>query len=107
LHVDYQLDLPPALKVHDVFHVDRLSAYRGNEVNRLMPPPPEPVTVEGEDTWEPSSHLQHAPEKVNAFYMQNPGAPRKVTAVIHASLPWQFHTDLTEINADVDPLGGG
>ncbi len=26
-HVDYQLDLPPALKVHNVFHIDRLSAY--------------------------------------------------------------------------------
>src|SRR6266404_2516611 len=53
------------------------------------------------------AHLQHAPEKVTAFYIQNPGAPRKVSAVIHASLPWQFHTDLTEINVDVDPLGGG
>ncbi len=137
-HVDNQPDLPPALKVHNVFHVDQLSAYRGNEVNRLMPPPPEPVTVEGEeqyevdhirdsklfdhtlkfliqwkgygegkDTWEPSSHLSHAPEKVSEFYIQNPGTPRKVSAVIHASLPWQFHTDLTEINVDVDPLGGG
>ncbi len=138
LHVDYQLDLPPALKVHDIFHVDHLSAYRGNEVNGLLPPPPEPITVEGEeqyevdhirdsklfgrtlkflvrwkgygegeDTWEPSSHLSHAPEKVTEFYIQNPGAPHKVSAVIHVSLPWQFHTDLTEINVDVDPLGGG
>ena len=38
--VDYQLALPPALKVHDVFHVDRLSPYKGNEVNGLEPPPP-------------------------------------------------------------------
>ena len=31
--VDYRLALPPALKIHDVFHVDRLSPYKGNDVN--------------------------------------------------------------------------
>ena len=50
--VDYQLALPPALKVHDVFHVDRLSPYKGNEVNGLEPPPPEPMTIEGEEEYE-------------------------------------------------------
>ena len=50
--VDYQLALPPALKVHNVFHVDRLSPYKGNEVNGLEPPPPEPVTIEGEEEYE-------------------------------------------------------
>ncbi len=35
LHVDYQLDLPPTLKVHDVFHINCLSAYRGNELTGL------------------------------------------------------------------------
>ena len=50
--VDYQLALPPALKVHDVFHVDHLSPYKGNEVNGLEPPPPEPVTIEGEEEYE-------------------------------------------------------
>ena len=50
--VDYQLVLPPALKVHDMFHVDRLSPYKGNEVNGLEPPPPEPVTIEGEEEYE-------------------------------------------------------
>jgi len=51
-HVDYQLDLPPALWVHDVFHVDCLSAYKGNEVNGLLSPPPDPVTVKGEEEYE-------------------------------------------------------
>ena len=50
--INYKLALPPALKVHNVFHVDCLSPYRGNEVNRLMPPPPEPVTVKGEEEYE-------------------------------------------------------
>ena len=32
-NVDYWLALPPALKVHNVFHVDHLSPYKGNLVN--------------------------------------------------------------------------
>jgi hypothetical protein len=50
--IDYKLALPPALQIHDVFHVDRLSPYKGNEVNGQEPPPPEPVTVEGEEEYE-------------------------------------------------------
>jgi hypothetical protein len=132
--VDYKLALPPALKVHDVFHVDRLSPYKGNEVNGLKPPPPEPVTVEGEeeyevdhirdskvfgrtlkylvrwtgygegeDTWEPAKNLAHSPDKVSEFHSKNPGAPRKIAALIYASLPWQSPNVYTEANADVGP----
>jgi hypothetical protein len=43
--VDYKLALPPALRVHNVFHVDCLSPYKGNEVNGQVPPPPEPITL--------------------------------------------------------------
>ena len=50
--VDYRLALPPALCLHDVFHVDRLSPYRGNAVNGLTPPPPDPVTIDGEEEYE-------------------------------------------------------
>ena len=49
--VDYRLKLPPALQIHDVFHIDRLSPYKGNEVNGLEPPPPEPVTVDSEEEY--------------------------------------------------------
>ena len=133
--VDYQLALPPALKVHDVFHVDRLSPYKGNEVNGLEPLPPEPVTIEGEeeyevdhirdskmfgqtlkylirwtgygegeDTWEPAKNLEHAPEKVQEFHARNPGAPRKIAALLYVSLPWQeIHSKFTEANMDVVP----
>ncbi len=132
--VDYKLALPPALRVHDVFHVDRLSPYKGNEINGQEAPPPEPVTVEGEeeyevdhirdsklfgrtlkylvrwkgygegeDTWEPSKNLAHAPDKVKEFHSLNPGAPRKIEALIYASLPWQSYHRYTEANADVDP----
>jgi hypothetical protein len=33
--VDYHLDLPPVLKIHDVFHVDRLSPYSNTEATKL------------------------------------------------------------------------
>ena len=49
--VDYKLALPPALRIHDVFHVDHLSPYKGNEVNGQTPPPPEPISVEGEEEY--------------------------------------------------------
>jgi len=133
--VDYKLALPPALRVHDVFHVDRLSPYRGNEVNGEVPPPPDPVTIEGEeeyevdhirdskmfgrtlkylvrwtgygegeDTWEPAKNLAHAPEKIEEFHSKNPGAPRKIAALLYASLPWQsIQPEFTVANADVAP----
>jgi hypothetical protein len=132
--VDYKLALPPALRIHDVFHVDRLSPYKGNEVNGLSPPAPDPVTVEGEeeyevdhirdsklfgrtlkylvrwtgygegeDTWEPAKNLAHAPDKVKDFHSLNPGAPRKIAALIYASLPWQASHMYTAANADVVP----
>ena len=49
--VDYRLALPLALRIHDVFHVDCLSPYEGNDVNGLMPPPPDPVTVDGKEEY--------------------------------------------------------
>ena len=49
--VDYRLALPLALKIHDVFHVDCLSPYKGNDVNGLTLPPPDPVTVYGEEEY--------------------------------------------------------
>ena len=50
--VDYCLALPPALRLHDVFHVDCLSHYKGNNINGLIPPLPDPVTIDGEEEYE-------------------------------------------------------
>jgi hypothetical protein len=122
------------LKIHDVFHVDCLSPYKGNEVNGLLPPPPDPVTVDGEeeyevdhvrdskvfgrtlkylvrwkgyrdseDTWEPAKNLSNAKATVEQFLAVNPGAPHKIAALIHASLPWQSPTVFTSANTDVSP----
>ena len=59
---------------------------------------------EGEDTWEPAKNLEHAPEKVQEFHARNPGAPRKIAALLYVSLPWQeIHSKFTEANMDVVP----
>lgn len=48
--LDFKLELPHWLKLHPVFHVNRLSPYRDNGLDK--PPPPDPVVVEGEEEYE-------------------------------------------------------
>jgi hypothetical protein len=42
----YRLALPPAMRQHPVFHVDRLSPWEGNDVHGYQPPPPDPIEVD-------------------------------------------------------------
>jgi hypothetical protein len=48
----YHLALPSWMKIHDNIHVNRLSPWKGNEVNGILPPPPEPEIVEGEEFYD-------------------------------------------------------
>jgi phage-related protein len=49
----YRLDLPPGYKLlHPVFSVDRLSPWRGNDVNGIHLPPPALVIIDGQQQWE-------------------------------------------------------
>jgi hypothetical protein len=48
--LDFKLELPHYLKLHLVFHVNRLALYWDNSLDK--PPPPDPVTVEGEEEYE-------------------------------------------------------
>ena len=40
------------MKIHNNFHVDHLSPWKGNEVNGIEPPPPKPEVINGEEFWE-------------------------------------------------------
>ena len=51
--LDYRLALPSGLsRLHPVFHVDKLSPWRGNDINGALPPPPEPVELDDEQEYE-------------------------------------------------------
>jgi hypothetical protein len=58
---------------------------------------------EGEDTWELAKIFLNAKAKVEQFYAVNPGAPRKIAALIHVSLPWQSPMVFTSANTDISP----
>ena len=48
----YRLALPPSMRQHPVFHVDRLSPWEGNEIHGQTPPPPQPVIVDDTEEYE-------------------------------------------------------
>jgi chromodomain-containing protein len=54
----YRLDLPPSIKVHDVFYIDLLTLYKETEEygQGYMRPPP--ITVQSEEEYEVESILQ-------------------------------------------------
>jgi hypothetical protein len=111
--------LLPALKIHMHFHVDCLSPWKGNDVNGHVPPPLEPVEVEGEeeykveqvldswiyckklqylvswkgypgqDSWEPEANLANSKDLVVEFHHKHPDAPQQISAMTLQSLPWQ------------------
>jgi hypothetical protein len=93
--VAYRLDLPPVLKVHNVFHVSLLKQYKPGRKK----PPPLPIMVEGvpefevecilnhrrrgktiqyqikwlgygqeHTSWEPESCVRNCPERINEYW---------------------------------------
>ena len=54
--VAYELDLPPCMKIHNVFHVSLLNTYRSD--GSVHPPPP-PTLVDGELEYEVERILLH------------------------------------------------
>jgi hypothetical protein len=127
--LDFKLELPHYLKLHLVFHVNRLAPYRDNGLDK--PPPPDPVTVEGEeeyevdkitdsrifrrqlqyqvkwkgyeegsDSWEPAANLTHAKRKIADFHKKYPSAPKKLAATAFDGLLPLFCAPLTDTTAD-------
>jgi hypothetical protein len=48
----YRLALPPFMRQHPVFHMDRLSPYKQNEVHGREPPPPDPIEIDDDLEYE-------------------------------------------------------
>ncbi|SPC61665.1 uncharacterized protein UHOD_11627 [Ustilago sp. UG-2017b] len=48
----YRLQLPPSMKIHNVFHVDRLEPYVANTIPHRVQPPPPPVEIESDMEYE-------------------------------------------------------
>jgi chromodomain-containing protein len=56
--VAYHLELPPSIKVHDVFHIDLLTPYKETEEYGQAYTRPPPITVQSEEEYEVESILQ-------------------------------------------------
>jgi hypothetical protein len=59
--VSFQVELPPTMRIHDVFHVDRLKPYLPSpeSLGRRVAPPPDPEIVDGEIEYEVEAILDH------------------------------------------------
>ena len=112
--LNYKLELPSSMRIHNVFHVQLLKPH--HESDRHQKPLP-PVEVEGQEEYEIEeilnsrlrrNHLEflvtwkgylgeqtwvkdsdvYAAESIRDFYKSNPSAPRKISAAVFGLLPF-------------------
>ena len=63
---------------------------------------------QGHENWEPEENLVGTSDEAIAdFYRAHPSAPRKISAAIFHSLPWQAYENFTEMVAGTSTVEGG
>ena len=66
--VAVELDLPPAWKIHPVFHISNIRKYtRSEEFHRVEQPPP-PIVVDDEEEYEVEAILRHKGKGARRLY---------------------------------------
>jgi hypothetical protein len=115
-----------------VFHIDRLSPWKGNKVNGVNPPPPEPIEIDKEEEYKVNSVLDsrfdccqlhylvsfkgydaghnmwlphfnvHTPELIEEFHRIHPNAPRQLSAALFWTLPRLTVENVTLASTDLE-----
>jgi len=87
--VAYRLELPPSLKVHDVFHVSLLKRYRSDGT---IQPPPLPIIVDGQEYFHIDRILSH---RVRWITMRKASKhrPRLQKPLLEYLVKWEGYTD--------------
>ena len=65
----YRLDLPPAWRVHPVFHFSNLKRFKWSEEFEREEQPPPPVMVEGKEEYEVEAILRHKGKGARCLYL--------------------------------------
>jgi hypothetical protein len=92
--VAYQLELPPSIRIHNVFHVSLLKPYKTD--GSVQPPPP-PVAIDGHLEWEVEDLLGVRQVKAGTKFRQE--FLVKWKGFGHEHCTWEPETNLTNCSA--------
>jgi hypothetical protein len=91
--LDYRLILPRSMKrLHPIFHVDKLSPWKGNEVNGIRPLPPPPIVLDDQEEWEVREIL-NSRLKEYKIPQKGKGRKSKKITVLEYQVSWKDFDD--------------